>query len=84
MITRKEIEQLAELRKEKNRIDKLEKELTKSILERANGKGKQWEGISFEVKPGHNSYPIKEKIMTLPNWEEYYKTTEYEKIVIGH
>lgn len=82
MITRTEIEELNEIRKERRRLEKLDKEITAKLIAKANKTSKQWDGLSYEITDGHTTTAIKEKIMELPNWEQYYKTTTYQKLNI--
>lgn len=82
MITRKDIEQLNEIRKERRRLEKLDKELTATLLEKATENSHEWRGLSYTITEGHNTTADREKIQTLPNWEQYYKTTTYPKITI--
>ena len=82
MITRTDIEKLAELRREKARIEKEEKAMTAELLARATENGHMWKGLSYRIDTGINTSPNRELINQLPNHEQYYKTTEYKKIVI--
>ena len=83
MITKEDIKRLNNIRREKRRLEKLDKELTAELLSRAEGiTGKAWKDIAFTITEGKSTTAIREKIQTLPNWEQYYKTTTYEKINI--
>ena len=83
MITKEDIKRLNNIRRKKRQFEKLDKELTAELLERADGMtGKDWKDISFTITEGHSTNAIKEKIQTLPDWEQYYKTTTYQKINI--
>lgn len=83
MITKEDIKRLNNIRRKRRQYEKLDKELTAELLERADGvTGKEWKDISFAITEGHTTNAIKEKIQTLPNWEQYYKTTTYQKISI--
>lgn len=82
MITRKEIEELNEIRKERRRLEKLDKEMTAALLNKATEDGHEWRGLSYTITEGKSTTADREKIQTLPNWEQYYKTTTYQKINI--
>jgi len=82
MITRKDIEKLNRIRKEKRRIEKLEKALTAELLGKATETEHNWKGLSYKIIDAVNTSPNREKINALPNWEEYYNKTPYQKITI--
>ena len=82
MITRSEIEKLNEIRKEKRRLEKLDKELTALLISKATEDSHEWKGLSYTITEGKTTVADREKIATLPNWEQYYKTTTYPKITI--
>ena len=83
MITRAEIEELDMIRKERRRLEKLDKELTASLIAKATKNERQWDGLSYTITEGKTTTAIKEKIQKLPDWEQYYKTTTYQKLNIG-
>lgn len=82
MITKKDIEELNRIRQEKRRLEKLDKELTAKLLEKADDTEKTWKGIAYTITEGHNTTADREAIKKLPNWEQYFKTTNYPKINI--
>ena len=82
MITKQEIEKLDTIRKERRRLEKLDKELTATLIAKATDTKKQWKNLSYEITEGHTTTADREKIATLPNWEQYYKTTTFPKLTI--
>ena len=82
MITRKDIEKLNRIRNEKKRLENLEKALTAELIAKATEDGHTWKNLSYTITEGHTTFPDREKIATLPNSEQYYKTTTYTKLSI--
>ena len=84
MITREDIKALNELRAEKRRIEKLEKELTAALIAKSDGENeKDWKGLSYRITDGRSTSANWDLIKKLDNWEQYQKVTTYQKLVIG-
>lgn len=82
-ITKKEIQELLAIRQEKTRLEKLDKEITAKLLSKAGNKlSEEWKDISYTITEGKTTYANREKIKTLPNWQEYFNTTTFPKINI--
>lgn len=82
MIKKQDIERLNRIRQEKRRLEKLDKELTEKLLQEADKNEKTWDGIAYEITEGKTTFPNREEINKLPDYEKYYKTTTYPKLVI--
>lgn len=84
MITKEDIKRLNELRAEKRRIEKLERELTASLIANSDGKMENtWKGLSYKITDGKNTSANWDMIKQLDNWEQYQKVTTYQKLTIG-
>ena len=84
MITKKDIERLNHIRAERKRFEQLDKELTAQLISEFDGKlENKWNGLSYKITEGKTTFPNREKIQTLENWEQYYNTTTYPKLTIG-
>lgn len=82
-ITKQELEQLDDVRKELNRLTKLNKELTSKLIAKAGtDTEKAWKDIGYTITEGHTTSANAEEIKKLPDWEKYYKTTYYPKLTI--
>ena len=84
MITKEAIKELNEIRAERRRLEKLDKELTARLIADAEGETeKAWKGLSYKISEGKNTSADWEKIQKLDNWEQYRKVTTYPKLTIG-
>lgn len=84
MITKEDIKRLNEIRAEKRRLEKLDKELTAKLIEESEGETeKHWKGLSYKITDGKNTSANWELIKKLDNWEQYQKVTTYPKLTIG-
>ena len=84
MITKEDIKRLNHIRAERKRYEQLDKELTAKLIDACDGKlENEWNGLSYKITEGKTTYPNRELIRTLDNWEQYYNTTTYPKLTIG-
>lgn len=84
MITKEDIKRLNEIRAERRRLEKLDKELTAKLIESSEGETeKAWKGLSYKITEGKTTCANWELIEQLPNSEQYKKTTTYPKLTIG-
>ena len=84
MITKEDIKRLNEIRAEKKRLEKLDKELTARLIAESDGETeKAWKGLSYKITDGKNTSADWDMIKKLDNWEQYQKVTTYQKLTIG-
>lgn len=84
MITKEDVKKLNEIRAERKRLEKLDKELTAKLIAESEGETeKSWKGLSYRITDGKNTSANWELIKQLDNWEQYQKVTTYQKLTIG-
>ena len=84
MITKEDIKNLNEIRAERRRLEKLDKELTAKLIAESEGETeKSWKGLSYKISQGKNTSADWEKIKKLEDWEQYQKVTTYPKLTIS-
>ena len=85
MITKEDIRELNEIRAERRRLEKLDKEITARLIAESEGETeKAWKGLSYKISEGKNTSADWEKIKKLEDWEQYQKVTTYPKLTIGN
>lgn len=84
MITKEDIKKLNEIRAERRRLEKLDKELTAQLIAASEGETeKSWKGLSYKITDGKNTSANWDLIKQLDDWEQYQKVTTYPKLTIG-
>lgn len=83
MVKKDDVKKLLQLREEKSRIEKEEKALTKKLISDAGSiTEKEWQGLSYEIVERTTTTANREKIKTLPEWEQYFNTSTHKQFLI--
>ena len=84
MIKREDIKALNEIRAERRRLEKLDKELTAKLIAESDGvTEKEWKGLSYKITDGKTTSANWDLIKKLADWEQYQKVTTYPKLTIS-